>query len=134
MKRLLCFFLLVYVTIPTAVFSQGDGKQTTTLPKKLHTSVDKILDDSFADIEQALIQQEKLDPREVLLVTVPLENYIEDILFTINRPAVIYPEVIFIVLRDMYRQGKSKTDIEQALIVMQKNNQFRKLYEAKQAQ
>lgn len=91
-----------------------------------------MLDDQFADVEQALITVERLDPREVLLITIPLENYIEDVLFTINRPATIYPQTLFLVLKDFFKKGKSRAEIEQLLVEMQKENQFKKLHDAAQ--
>ncbi|MFA6468535.1 MAG: hypothetical protein WCW35_06535 [Bacteroidota bacterium] len=100
------------------------------LPEKVHTSIDKILDDHLAEIENTIIQEKEFDARTVLLVTVPLENFIEDVLFTINRPAVIYPKVICKVIRDQFRQGKSREEIERMLVTMQKQNKFEKLYAA----
>ncbi|MFA6455359.1 MAG: hypothetical protein WCW40_00955 [Bacteroidota bacterium] len=100
------------------------------LPEKVHTSIDKILDDHLAEIENTIIQEKEFDARTVLLVTVPLENFIEDVLFTINRPAVIYPKVIYKVIRDQFRQGKSREEIERMLVMMQKQNKFEKLYAA----
>ncbi|TAK66777.1 MAG: hypothetical protein EPO24_01185 [Bacteroidetes bacterium] len=129
LQRILFFILLISVSI------SGVAQEKTfadALPEKLHTSIDKILDDQFAEIEQTLIRAEKLQPKDVLLVTVPLENYIEDILFTINRPATIYPKILYNVLRNLYKQGKSRDHIEQALITMQKDNQFKKMYDAQE--
>ncbi|MBI3195556.1 MAG: hypothetical protein HYZ34_13985 [Ignavibacteriae bacterium] len=124
--QIVVFLLLV---IPTGITAQ-ENSSLDNLPKKLNTAIDKILDDQFADIEQALIQSEQLEPKEVLLITIPLENYIEDVLFTINRPATIYPQTLYRVLKDLYKQGKSRAEIEQSLVAMQKENQFKKLYEA----
>ena len=98
------------------------------LPERVHTSIDKILDDHFAEIENTLIQEKEFDAKSILLVTVPLENFIEDVLFTINRPAVIYPRVILRVIREQYRLGKSREEIERMLVAMQKKNQFERLY------
>ncbi|MBI5215281.1 MAG: hypothetical protein HY960_05970 [Ignavibacteriae bacterium] len=134
MKRLFYSFLLVCFFAPSFTLSQEDGKQPVYLPSKLNTAIDKILDDQFAEIEKTLVREERLDPKEVLLITVPLENYIEDVLFTINRPATIYPLVIYSTLRTLFREGKPKAEIEQILIDMQKSNQFRKLYEAQRAE
>ncbi len=122
-----CFLLIV----PTCIVAQ-EISSPENLPKKINTAIDKILDDQFADVEQALIKFEQLDPKEVYLITIPLENYIEDVLFTINRPATIYPQTLFRVLKDFFKQGKSRAEIEQSLVAMQKENQFKKLYEAAQ--
>ncbi|MBI3586100.1 MAG: hypothetical protein HY088_03090 [Ignavibacteriales bacterium] len=100
------------------------------IPEKLHTTIDKVLDDQFAEIEKALIRNEGMDPKSVLLITVPLENYIEDVLFTINRPAVIYPQTIYKFIRTQFTEGKSRSQIESVLIEMQKYNKFEKLHEA----
>ena len=64
------------------------------------------------------------------LITVPLENYIEDVLFRINRPAVIYPRIILSVIRTQLKEGKPKNVVEQVLVEMQKHKEFDKLYEA----
>ncbi|MCK9410242.1 MAG: hypothetical protein WCX28_09640 [Bacteriovoracaceae bacterium] len=100
------------------------------LPEKVHTSIDKILDDHLAEIENTIIQENEFETKTVLLVTVPLENFIEDVLFTINRPAVIYPKILYKVIRDQFRQGKSREEIERLLVTMQKQNKFEKLYVA----
>ncbi len=114
--------LLLLLTCPVA------GRAQERLPERVHTSIDKILDDHFAEIENTLIQEKEFDAKSILLVTVPLENFIEDVLFTINRPAVIYPRVILRVIREQYRQGKSREEIERMLVAMQKKNQFERLY------
>lgn len=101
-----------------------------SLPDKIHTSIDKILDDYLAEVENRLIQEKEFDPKTVLLITVPLENFIEDVLFTINRPAVIYPKTIYKYIRTQLRQGKSHEEIERLLVSMQKQNKFEKIYEA----
>lgn len=100
------------------------------LPEKVHTTIDKILDDHLADVENKLIREDKLDAKTILLVTVPLENFIEDVLFTINRPAVIYPRVIYSVIREEFQQGKPREEIAHLLITMQKKNSFEKIYDA----
>jgi len=122
-------FLLLVVQADTVA---QENSSPDNLPKKLNTAIDKILDDQFADVEQVLIKVERLDPKEVLLITIPLENYIEDVLFTINRPAIIYPQTLFRVLKDFFKQGKSRAEIEQLLVEMQKENQFKKLHDAAQ--
>lgn len=98
------------------------------LSDKVHTSIDKILDDHLAEVENTLIQEKEFDAKTILLVTVPLENFIEDVLFTINRPAVIYPRVIYRVIKEQFRQGKTRQEIERSLVLMQKQNKFEKLY------
>ncbi len=126
-------YLLIVFIVLTVVCSnaQGNDPIPSSLPPKLNTAIDKILDDQFADIEEMLVRVDSFKANEVLLVTVPLENYIEDVLFTINRPATIYPGILYEALRDLYRQGKMRREIEHTLIIMQKNNQFQKLYESK---
>lgn len=101
-----------------------------SLPERMHTSIDKILDDCLAEVENTLMKEKEFDPKMVLLVTVPLENFIEDVLFTINRPAVIYPKTIYRYIRTQLRQGKSREEIERSLVLMQKQNRFEKIYEA----
>jgi len=100
------------------------------LPEKIHTSIDKILDDHLAEIENTLINEKEVETKTILLITVPLENFIEDVLFMINRPVVIYPKVIYKVIREQFRQGKSREEIERLLVTMQKQNKFEKLYAA----
>ncbi|MFA5834705.1 MAG: hypothetical protein WDA22_14600 [Bacteroidota bacterium] len=100
------------------------------LPEKIHTSIDKILDDHLAEIENTLINEKEVETKTILLITVPLENFIEDVLFMINRPVVIYPRVIYKVIREQFRQGKSREEIERLLVTMQKQNKFEKIYAA----
>ncbi len=100
------------------------------LPEKLHTTIDKTLDDQFAEIEKELARPGDIDPKNILLITVPLENYIEDVLFRINRPAIIYPRVIYGVIRAQLKEGKPRSVIEQLLVEMQKHKEFDKLYAA----
>ncbi|MEK7263942.1 MAG: hypothetical protein AAB071_05470 [Bacteroidota bacterium] len=123
---LLCCFNICFVN------AQDDVNAETGLPKTLHTIIDKNLDDQFAEIEKALIIMEHIEPRDVVLITVPLENYIEDVLFTINRPAIIYPQTMFRLIRKFFREGKSRDEIERLLVEMQKHNQIKKLYEEEQ--
>ncbi len=111
--------------------AQGNDPAAHSLPPKLNTTIDKILDDQLAEIEEMLVRVDSFKAGDVMLVTVPLESYIEDILFTINRPATIYPGILYETLRDLYRQGKIRSEIEHTLIVMQKKNQFQKLYESR---
>jgi len=100
------------------------------LPEKLHTTIDKTLDDQFAEIEKELARPGDIDQKNILLITVPLENYIEDVLFRINRPAVIYPRVIYGVIRAQLKEGKPRSVVEQLLVDMQKHKEFDKLYAA----
>ena len=100
------------------------------LPEKIHTSIDKILDDHLAEIENTLINEKEVETKTILLITVPLENFIEDVQFMINRPVVIYPRVIYKTIREQLRQGKPREEIERLLVTMQKQNKFEKLYAA----
>jgi len=100
------------------------------LPEKIHTSIDKILDDHLAEIENTLINEKEVETKTILLITVPLENFIEDVQFMINRPVVIYPRVIYKTIREQLRQGKPREEIERLLVTMQKQNKFEKIYVA----
>lgn len=123
-------FKAFIITLVLCAMWPSPGFAQEGLPEKLHTTIDKVLDDQFAEIEKALIRNEGIDPKSVLLVTVPLENYIEDVLFTINRPAVIYPQTIYKFIRTQFSEGKLRGEIEQTLVEMQKYNKFQKLHEA----
>ncbi len=122
MFRFLSILFVGYFLTSNSLFSQEN------LPEKIHTSIDKILDDHLADVENTLIQEKEFDTKAILLVTVPLENFIEDVLFAIDRPAVIYPKIIYKYIREQFRQGKSREEIGKMLVTMQKQNQFEKLY------
>ena len=119
-------FLLLVVYGMTAWKIQAQDN----LPEKLQTTIDKTLDDQFADIEKELARPGDIDPKNIVLITVPLENYIEDVLFRINRPAVIYPRLIYGVIRAQLKEGKPRSVIEQLLVDMQKYKEFDKLYAA----
>lgn len=108
----------------------GKTHAQDNLPEKLHTTIDKTLDDQLAEIEKELARPGDLDPKNILLITIPLENYIEDVLFRINRPAVIYPRIICAVIRGRLKEGKPRSVIEQLLVEMQKHKEFDKLYAA----
>ena len=131
-KYKIFLFLLLNVYLFYVGRAQGDSNTETGLLKVVHTTIDKNLDDQFAEIEKALITQERLEPKNVVLITVPIENYIEDVLFTINRPATIYPQTMFKLIRKFFREGKSRDEIERLLVEMQKHNQIKKLYEEEQ--
>ncbi len=120
--RRILFFLFGILFVSAPLCAQEN------LSVKVHTSIDKILDDHLAEVENTLIQEKEFDAKTILLVTVPLENFIEDVLFTINRPAVIYPRVIYRVIKEQFRQGKTRQEIERSLVLMQKQNTFEKLY------
>jgi hypothetical protein len=105
-------------------------KAQENLPERLHTNIDKTLDDQFAEIEKELARPGDLDRKDIVLITVPLENYIEDVVFRINRPAVIYPRIILKVIRNQLKEGKSRSLVEQLLVEMQKHKEFDKLYDA----
>lgn len=125
MKRRI-FLSLIAFQILTFCILRGEDQ----LPERLHTTIDKVLDDQFADIEKALIREGTVDQKAVLLITVPLENYIEDVLFTINRPAVIYPQTVYRFIKTQLIEGKSRVEIERMLVQMQKYNRFQKMYES----
>lgn len=105
-------------------------KAQENLPERLHTNIDKTLDDQFAEIEKELARPGDLDRKDIVLITVPLENYIEDVVFRINRPAVIYPRIILKVIRNQLKGGKPRSAVEQLLVEMQKHKEFDKLYDA----
>ncbi len=119
-----------FVPIVLSTLLASVSLRAQDLPAKLHTAIDKTLDDQFSDIEKALVQVGKIDQKEVVLITVPLENYIEDVLFRINRPAVIYPKTIYKFILKQFEARKSRSDIEALLIETQKHNEFAKLYAA----
>ncbi|MFZ4621859.1 MAG: hypothetical protein ACOYNS_14960 [Bacteroidota bacterium] len=110
------------------LFVSASLRAQENLSEKVHTSIDKILDDHLAEVENTLIQEKEFDAKTILLVTVPLENFIEDVLFTINRPAVIYPRVIYRFIKEQFRQGKTRQEIERSLVQMQKQNKFERMY------
>lgn len=122
--RALLLLLVIYGFTAWRIHAQEN------LPEKLHTTIDKTLDDQFAEIEKELARPGDIDPKSILLITVPLENYIEDVLFRINRPAIIYPRIICAVIRDLLKDGKPRSVVEQLLVEMQKHKEFDKLYAA----
>ncbi|MFQ5866161.1 MAG: hypothetical protein ACE5IW_13145 [bacterium] len=98
------------------------------LPEKLVTIVDKTLDDQFAQIEKFAAHFPNMDKKKIFLITLPMENFIEDIYFPANRPAVIYPRVIFMTIYRELKKGKSKMEIARTLVNLQKQNTFEKIH------
>lgn len=98
------------------------------LPEKLVTIVDKTLDDQFAQIETVVTQLPDMNRKMVFLITLPLENYLEDIYFSANQSAVIYPRILFDVIVKTVREGKSKKEVARKLVKLQKENAFEKTY------
>lgn len=101
------------------------------LPEKLVTIVDKTLDDQFAEIEKLASKLPNMDKKKVFLITLPVENFIEDIYFPANRPAIIYPQVLFLTINEELQKGKSKKEIARLLVKLQKKNAFEKMYLAR---
>jgi len=101
------------------------------LPEKLMTIVDKTLDDQFAKIERSLSKLPGISKKDVFLITLPLENYIEDIYFPANRPAIIYPRAIFLIIYEEINKEKSKKTIAQHLVELQQKNEFKKIFKQK---
>jgi hypothetical protein len=122
--RVLLLLLVIHGLTAVRIEAQDN------LPEKLHTTIDKTLDDQFSEIEKELSRHGDIDQKDILLITIPLENYIEDVLFRINRPAIIYPRIIFSVIRKQLKEGKPRATVEQLLVEMQKHREFDKLYEA----
>lgn len=98
------------------------------LPEKLVTIVDKTLDDQFAEIENLASILFKMDKKKIFLITLPMENYIEDIYFPANQPAVIYPRIIFKTIYEELKKGKTKKEIARTLVNLQKQNAFEKQF------
>lgn len=94
------------------------------LPDRLETIVDKTLDDQFARIENQIAKLPNVDKKAVFLVTLPLENYLEDIYFPANEPAIIYPRIIFRTIIREIMQGTSKRKIALKLVRMEQKSAF----------
>jgi len=133
-KPLFLFLISVFLfLIGTSSFADTEKQQRAVdslaqkLPKRLMTIVDKTLDDQFAEIERSLSELPEISRKEVFLITLPLENYIEDIYFPANRPAVIYPRTIFLILYEEINKENSKKKIAQHLVELQQRNEFEKI-------
>ncbi len=103
------------------------------LPERLETIVDKTLDDQFARIENQIAKLPNVDKKTVFLVTLPLENYLEDIYFPANEPAVIYPRIIFKTIVKEIMQGISKRKIALKLVRMEQKSVFAREFKEAQA-
>lgn len=119
----LCFIVLLQ-----AAASAANPALEEQLPEKLVTIVDKTLDDQFAQIEQLVAKLPDTDRGEVFLITLPLENFIEDIIFPTNSPVTVYPRIMFRVIRDELGEGRSKKEVANLLVRYQQGEIFRRIY------
>ncbi|MFQ5708819.1 MAG: hypothetical protein ACE5HO_15285 [bacterium] len=97
------------------------------LPEKLTTIVDKTLDDQFAQIEKLAAHLPNMDKKTIFLITLPMENYIEDVYFPANKPVTIYPRVVLQLIYEEFKKGKPKKEIARMLVKLQRQKAFEKL-------
>lgn len=114
-RRALLAALLVIVP-PAVGAGTPDGVDLLTLPVRIDTKVPAFLEERLADIEKVASALPQMDRKKAYLITLPLQNYLEDVVLSDNRPAILYPRAIAWVIGQQAALGTSKKEIARLLV------------------
>jgi len=95
--------------------SQGDDP-LGGLPDRFRTKVPAILEERLADIEKAASVLPQMDRKKAYLITLPLQDYLEDVVLSGSREVTLYPRAIAWVIGREASRGASKKEIGRLLV------------------
>jgi hypothetical protein len=130
---------MLLVALSLAVFgmtatASAEGKQDSVpLPPKVNIRLMRTLERQLSDIERALVDQAKLPKERVRNVTMPFQNYIDDVVLASGRYTDVYPRAIYEVLVTELNTSKPKSEIANSLIDYQKKGRFKALAESQES-
>lgn len=110
-----------------------DKPDTIRLPERVNIRLLRPLERELSNVERALVEEAKIEKERVRNVTMPLQNYLDDVVLASGRSTDIYPQVIYEVLIEELSSTKPRTQIANLLIDYQKKGQFKARAEARES-
>jgi hypothetical protein len=101
----------------------GDAGQE--LPARVNIRLVSRLENELSRIEGSAADCRGVDPKSIRNVTIPLQNYIEDIVLASGVYVDIYPTLIRNIICIEARNGLSRQEIAILLLRFQKENKYR---------
>jgi hypothetical protein len=133
-SRLRLLVALSLVVFGVSVTAFADTKQDSlALPPKVNIRLMRTLERQLSNIERALVDQAKLPKEKVRNVTMPLQNFIDDVVLASGRYTDVYPRAIYEVLVTELSTSKPKSEIANSLIDYQKKGRFKALAESQES-
>jgi len=113
-RSLLAALLVVLPAAANAGAPEGDDLHA--LPVRIETKVPAFLEERLADIEKVASALPQMDRKKAYLITLPLQSYLEDVVLSNNRPAILYPRAIASVIGQQAALGTSNKEIARLLV------------------
>jgi len=95
------------------------------LPLRFETRIPALLEGQLADVERASAALPDMDRKKAYLITLPLENYLEDVVLSANRPAVLHPRAIAWVIGREAARGAPVKEIARLLVSYYQKDLFK---------
>jgi hypothetical protein len=122
------------VVFGVSVTAFADAKQDSVqLPPNVNIRLMRTLERQLSDVERALVDQAKLPKERVRNVTMPFQNFIDDVVLASGRYTDVYPRAIYEVLVTELNTSKPKSEIANSLIDYQKKGRFKALAESQRS-
>ncbi|HZE88823.1 MAG TPA: hypothetical protein VE404_04700 [Verrucomicrobiae bacterium] len=97
------------------------------LPLKLETKIPAVLEDQLADVERAASALPRMDRKRAYLLTLPLQNYLEDVVLSGGRPARVHPRALAWVIGREAAHGTPAKEISRLLVTYFQKDLFKTL-------
>ncbi|MBI3450003.1 MAG: hypothetical protein HY049_13945 [Acidobacteria bacterium] len=97
------------------------------LPLKLETRIPAVLEDQLADVERAASALPGMDRKRAYLLTLPLQNYLEDVVLSGGRPVLVHPRALAWLIGREAARGTPARDISRLLVTYYQKDLFRTL-------
>jgi len=122
MKKLCLHILIFYSFCPSQ----------ESIKDRIEVRVIKTLEKQLLHIEKKLIAIPDIDSSFVRNITMPFQNYLEDVVLASGRQADCFPQIILQVLKEKIAEKKKKKhQIAFLLVEYYINGKFEKLYNKK---
>jgi len=95
------------------------------LPETFETRIPALLEDRLADVERAASALPGMDRKRVYLITLPLQNYLEDVVLPANQQASLRPRAIAWVIGREGSRGSNPKEIALLLVTYYQKDLFK---------
>ncbi|MBI5868336.1 MAG: hypothetical protein HZB43_08635 [candidate division Zixibacteria bacterium] len=123
--------LLLLALLHGGAVIAAEKPDSSRFPSRVNIRLMRTLERQLSEIERALVDDAKFSKERVRNVTMPLQNFIDDVVLASGRYTDIYPQAIYDVLVEEFATAKPRVEIADLLVEYQRHGQFKARAEAK---
>ena len=122
---LAALLIQVALAVPMSASAPVESLKLSELPERFETRIPALLEEQLADVERAAAALPGMDRKRAYLITLPLQNYIEDVVLSANRPAALHPRAMAWVIGTEAARGTREREISRLLVTYYQKDLFK---------